>query len=307
VTLSSLLALHANTRRPANNAPMSPAVATAARADWPAACALLARHLPPPRDLVRADHLVQMLVAGEIDPAGLRVVRRGQTVVGAMLTQLTPGNAASVWPPAGDGADTLTADAVARLRSAGVTHAQCLLDALEGADPSPLVRAGFRRVTALHFYRRSGTPPPPADDRLQVMPFAAAGAKLAIDTILATYAGSLDCPELDGVRTADDVRAGYTTAFDGSAGWLACLDAQPVGVGILLPDSHGVELAYLGLIPEARGRGLGVALLKQALSRAGGADVRLSVDARNTPARRLYERAGFEPTVRRDVYLWFAK
>ena len=286
---------------------MSAAVSPAAPADWPAACALLARHLPPPRDLVRADQLVRLLVAGEIDPVGLRVVRRGRTVVGAMMTQLTPGNAASVWPPAGDGGDALAADAVERLRSAGVTHAQCLLDPLEGADPSPLVRSGFRWVTALHFYRRLGTPPPPADDRLRAVPFAQAGADLAVGTILATYVGGLDCPELDGVRSADDVRVGYAAAFSGAAGWLACLGGQPVGVGVLLPDAYGVELAYLGLIPEARGRGLGAALLNQALARAGGADVRLSVDARNTPARRLYERAGFEPTVRRDVYLWFPK
>lgn len=283
---------------------MSAAVAPAARADWPAACALLARHLPPPRDLVRADHLLRLLVAGEIDPAGLRVTRRGRRVVGAMVTQLTPGNAASVWPPAGDGGDALAVDSVGRLRAAMVTHAQCLLDPLESIDPSPLVRAGFRRVTALHFYCRIGMPSPPADDRMRMVPFAEAGADLAVETILATYDGSLDCPELDGVRSADDVRAGYAAAFDGSAGWLASLGGEPVGVGILLPDERGVELAYLGLVPAARGRGLGGVLLNQALALADGADVRLSVDARNTPARRLYERAGFEPTFQRDVYLW---
>jgi ribosomal protein S18 acetylase RimI-like enzyme len=65
-------------------------------------------------------------------------------------------------------------------------------------------------------------------------------------------------------------------------------------------------VAYLGVVPEARGRGLGMELIARALREAWAAGVRsvtLSVDARNRPAWKLYQAAGFEPHDRREVYL----
>jgi mycothiol synthase len=66
------------------------------------------------------------------------------------------------------------------------------------------------------------------------------------------------------------------------------------------------ELVYLGVVPEARGRGWGRALARQALgaARAGGArELTVCVDARNEPAGRLYDEMGFVEYDRREVFL----
>lgn len=58
------------------------------------------------------------------------------------------------------------------------------------------------------------------------------------------------------------------------------------------------ELA-IGLVPDARGRGLGTELLTAllALARARGMHaMSLNVSGVKTPARRLYERLGFKET-----------
>ena len=81
-------------------------------------------------------------------------------------------------------------------------------------------------------------------------------------------------------------------------------------IGVLLltdvPEWRGWDLAYLGVVPEARGRGLGRQLAIKALraARSGGAtQLTLAVDARNFPAWHLYARLGFEAFDNREVYL----
>jgi ribosomal protein S18 acetylase RimI-like enzyme len=67
------------------------------------------------------------------------------------------------------------------------------------------------------------------------------------------------------------------------------------------------ELAYLGLVPAARGRGLGRPLVRFALGRAEAAAaewVTLSADVRNDPALKLYRAHGFREYDRQHVYLW---
>ncbi|MEV8534738.1 GNAT family protein [Streptomyces sp. NPDC051211] len=63
------------------------------------------------------------------------------------------------------------------------------------------------------------------------------------------------------------------------------------------PDGSGARLGRVLIAPEARGRGLGEALLRQTLDRAFGElglpALDLGVYTHNTPAVRLYERLGF--------------
>jgi ribosomal protein S18 acetylase RimI-like enzyme len=71
-------------------------------------------------------------------------------------------------------------------------------------------------------------------------------------------------------------------------------------------DGDEWEVAYVGVVPEARGRGVGRELMHKAVfeARAAGAGrLTLSVDARNGPARALYREVGFEPFDRREVFL----
>jgi ribosomal protein S18 acetylase RimI-like enzyme len=96
--------------------------------------------------------------------------------------------------------------------------------------------------------------------------------------------------------------------YDPDRWWLARAGGEPVGVVIVveLPESGAWEIAYMGVVPEARRRGFGRELLLKVLWEARAADVlrvTLSVDVRNVPAWELYRGVGFEPFDRRAVYL----
>ena len=81
-------------------------------------------------------------------------------------------------------------------------------------------------------------------------------------------------------------------------------------VGILLlaehPDRDTWEVAYLGVVPEARGRGLGRAILRSGLVQAqcsGRPTIEVAVDATNLPALRVYRDLGFCEVRRFAVHL----
>jgi len=129
-------------------------------------------------------------------------------------------------------------------------------------------------------------------------------------TLQNTYKDTLDCPELNGVRGVEEVIAGHRgqSHFDPNLWLLALVDGLPVGVLLLTrsPETLDWEISYVGVVPEARGRGFGRELVLKALAAAqtGGAPyLTLSVDARNHPARELYRVLGFEVYDRREVFL----
>ncbi len=131
------------------------------------------------------------------------------------------------------------------------------------------------------------------------------------DVLAATYEGSLDMPELEGVRSLDDVLASHRAGgrFEPGRWRLGRVRGEPAAAAILLmadqPDRLAWEVAYLGLTPPARGRGLGRAALAHALdlARHHRDRIELAVDARNTPAIKLYRESGFTPFERRAVHL----
>ena len=136
--------------------------------------------------------------------------------------------------------------------------------------------------------------------------YASANHALFRGTIARSYVQSLDCPALNGRRNMDDVIAGHQASgeFDARLWRLLCVppliagdDPEPLGVLLLarVPQAQVLELVYLGLTPEARGRRLGDLLVRQAIASvndSGMARLSLAVDAKNAPALRLYYRHG---------------
>src|SRR5262249_18196923 len=110
---------------------------------------------------------------------------------------------------------------------------------------------------------------------------------------------SQDCPALNGMREMDDVIAGHmaTGDFDPNLWWVLCQENQPMAVLLLsrVPQGSTMELVYLGILPEARGKGFGDFLMQRALATAfsdNRENLSLAVDSRNRPALRLYYRHG---------------
>jgi len=74
------------------------------------------------------------------------------------------------------------------------------------------------------------------------------------------------------------------------------------------PSARHWELVYMGLVPEARGRGWGRQITQHAqlMARRAGVDrIVLAVDAANSPALEMYRAAGFEKWDRRHVLVRF--
>ena len=126
-----------------------------------------------------------------------------------------------------------------------------------------------------------------------------------------TYVGSLDMPELEGLRSLDDILTSHRAGgrFVAERWQVGRVRGEPEAAAVLLlseaPDRESWEVAYLGLTPPARGRGLGRAALALAveLARPHVPRLELALDVRNRPAHHLYQGAGLRPFDRRAVYL----
>jgi len=293
----------------------------------PDALAMLYRRIPVDfRGQMVADALLEAR-SGRLDLSGLWVARRRGRLVGALLTHPLAGRAAAIWAPEVETiwgraslASGLLRAALADLRGRGFRVAQALVDpsgpATAGGD---LTRGGLPPVTTLTFLERQTHRPHSENSTRKAPPPPITWRPLGPDTeadfravLEATYVESLDMPELEGVRSLDDVMASHRAAgrFDPTYWSVGHVEGEPGAAAVLLlsevPDRPVWEITYLGLTSAARGRGLGQAALNYAVEQARGAQVariELAVDARNTPARRLYEAAGFFPFDRRIVHL----
>ena len=164
----------------------------------------------------------------------------------------------------------------------------------------------------MHFFKRTIDHAAPSHSELDVVPLTDVSDDVIAATLERTYIGTLDFPELSGVRTPDDVMAAYRTnpILRPAHCRLAYVDGQPAGILLLgeVETLEGWDLNYLGVVPEMRRRGLGRALVSVAIdivSHAGGTHLDIAVDARNAPAIQLYEAAGFQLFDRRLVSLVF--
>jgi ribosomal protein S18 acetylase RimI-like enzyme len=84
--------------------------------------------------------------------------------------------------------------------------------------------------------------------------------------------------------------------------WLGALDGEQI-IGAIAWQETGeiVDIHRLIVDPAAHRQGAGTALVRALLSHATSRPVFVATGAANAPARRLYERLGFELTGEREV------
>jgi mycothiol synthase len=251
-------------------------------------------------------------------PAGLWVAYRHQRLVAAGLAQIQPGKTAIISLPrlAADepveAARGLLATIVADLSREGVRLAQALLETDHGPDADLLSACGFPHVSnLLYLVSVNGSfPVSRPNDGLEFAEARADKPQRMTRLVERTYRGSLDCPALDGVRQIEDVLEGYRASgvFDPTR-WIIARH-RDADIGCLLltdhPRDNQWELLYMGVVPEARGHGFGVAMARYAqwLTRAARRNrLVLAVDAANMPAIAAYAAAGFVAWDHRSVYL----
>ncbi|MCE9532869.1 MAG: GNAT family N-acetyltransferase [Planctomycetes bacterium] len=257
------------------------------------------------------------LQSGQLDASGLLTAWIGKHLVGVLVVEFMPGSGASYWPhhvePIAECIaveDALLSRASDLLRDRRIKVAQSLIPSGGTEIRQALERHGFlyvTRVWRMNADVRAIKIRPIAD--LQMDAWDSANGSTFLNVLMQTFTGTLDAPELDGTRTPAEVLAGHqASAPDQSRWWLARWKGEPAGVLILAQagSPEVLDLAYLGVAPAWRGRGIGSAMLSFSLEKTaelGGRAMTLLVDERNWPALELYREAGFQDVDSRDVLL----
>ena len=293
-------------------------IVTAQPEERPAALELALCDLSADDRPTRLAHVLHMVEQRAIDPAGILVARDADNLRGVQICVPLAGAGGLCWLPKTRPADAALEDALVQrgldwLRGSGAKIAQALLHPADSPGVAPLLRRGFRFVTRLNYLEHAlARVPAHTSQRLSYSSYSAANRDMFHTILLRSYEGSRDCPELNGVRSIDEIIAGHMAQgnFRPERWWLACQGEEPIGVALAteVADLDAWDLSYLGVVPEARRRGFGreVALhVLQMAIESGIARITLAVDERNEPARQLYGAIGFETLDAREVYLYF--
>lgn len=244
----------------------------------------------------------------------------GRRLIASCLNVISPGRSAMLFLPdlsCGQNDAQILIEVLRRLIADAPACDVGLLQAMvmpgAGQEESILSQAGFTFLAELIYMQRETAAlfsSAPAPERLTWVTYGEQRHAFFARTVVATYEGSLDCPGLSGLRTIEDVMASHRAAgeFD-ERRWFVAMDGDtPAGILLLarIPARNAMDVVYMGLLPQCRGRGLGRAILHRAVKVArdcGCELVTLAVDSANTPAVRLYQACGFVETTRRRAWI----
>jgi mycothiol synthase len=281
-------------------------ITTAAPEERPAAFELALRHLSEDIRPARALNAMTLVAAGDIDPDGIIVARAGSRLCGVLICVPLPGASGLFWLPKTEPVD-------AALEEQLVQFGQVIVHPLDAEFVGPLLKRGFRPVTRLHYLEHLlDRLPSPTTSLLSYSTYSEENRGVFHATLWRTYEGTLDCPELNGVRSIDEIIAGHVGQghFRPERWRLAFAGDRPIGVAMAtaVPDMAAWDLSYLGVVPEARRRGYGRELAIGVLGQAQETHIQkliVAVDNRNQPALQLYHELGFLSNDVREVYLYF--
>ncbi len=122
-----------------------------------------------------------------------------------------------------------------------------------------------------------------------------------------TLEGSLDFPEMPVCKDSVKLMRAFQQrgVFTNEDFALLGVPVEIAGVLLLVREAMHMEIAYMGLVPAFRGKGLSSALMSRAFSRAQAHDVSdlvATVDTRNIPAIAVYKHFGLSERRAVEVY-----
>ncbi len=221
---------------------------------------------------------------------------------------------------AAEGSEELAAELLVsqidHLRRLGVPQIQAVVPDHDKATPRLVVRAGLNSLTHvqhqwLDLEGMGSQAPTPQMSSLLWRPADTFARSRFARLIEGTFEQTLDCPVLNGLRDSSQVLDGFLDGrrLRGIGKLWEVLEFRGELAGCLLlqPHDQGIlELSYLGLLPQARGNGLGKQLVQRAIAQAVNRQTQAlvaAVDEQNWPAIDLYSQFGFYPQQRFEVWL----
>ncbi|MGV3485655.1 MAG: GNAT family N-acetyltransferase [Planctomycetaceae bacterium] len=160
-----------------------------------------------------------------------------------------------------------------------------------------------------------------AGSRFQTVGADPAQIAAACELAAETFVGTQDCPRLSDFRSTADIVESYrlSALFDPQLWRVLLCDDEPIGCLFLtqhraangasqegvLGAAGAVEISYMGLLPQSRGRGFGQQILDEAARIAASLQAPrmvLAVDRQNSPAIALYRRRGWVEAAQESVW-----
>ncbi len=196
-----------------------------------------------------------------------------------------------------------------------IALAQVLMEPDEPLTAAAFEQAGYTRLAVLNYMERrvsraARIPEAPWPAEVTLLHYEPRFESHFKQALLDSYVNTLDCPALCGLRDIDDVLADHVGSGvqDPQLWTLVLWEGQPAAVLLLNPlaDGESVELSYLGVGADYRGKGLGrrlMALALRQLSERPYTRFTLAVDQDNLPALSLYKSFGLARTDRRLAYI----
>jgi GNAT superfamily N-acetyltransferase len=195
----------------------------------------------------------------------------------------------------------------------GLGMLQAFSDESDDQSASLLTQSGFERLARMLFMERRVSERDrniALDPHIRWLPYSAAHHDHFVNVVTKTYEGTLDCSKIAEIRDVNLTLESYHTreGFDPSLWLLAEIGHEYAGCLLLScrADSRTCEVAYLGVLPKHRGKGLGRKMMEKGLFevslREAGCILTLAVDEANFPAVKVYRALGFVTIERKQVY-----
>ncbi|WP_018918450.1 GNAT family N-acetyltransferase [Vreelandella zhanjiangensis] len=249
---------------------------------------------------------------------GLWVSQQQGRIDGAIWVQLLGNTTAQLWLPRQQGpvAQALLRVAYRWIAEQGITFCHTVLPPSHYAWEATLLALNMTRLAELHYLSGSIISGPlialsdkPVSIQLKAFTELDESAQKALIDDVSQE--SLDCPGLREALSSEALLAGfYQKAPQAPHHWYSVhVAGQSVGVLLLSPLDRCWELLLMGVVREWRGKGIGREVLQAAFRLAaqqGATEMMLTVDALNTPALRLYQRAGLARYAEQRLLAWKA-
>lgn len=268
----------------------------------------------------RVDHFLRYLAAQNLEIDWKLGIVAKDRLVGSVLGVVSPGKVAMILASScipGAGQSNTVTQALRMLeqkaRRANLAILQSLIPPNCSDRAQVLRQADYVFLADLCYLALnlpSSLPPQPRRPDVVVEDYRLVDGDVFRNTLGRTYEGSLDCPRLNGARTIEEIVQSHrhTGIHDPKLWLVAKVGGIPIGMALLthVPLQAAMEIVYIGVVPEARGRAYGSFLVRLAIENAMRTNCKhlmLAVDQRNHYARKIYSSFGFEETDRRHAWI----